>query len=113
MTPYLMESSELKVILGVKCGIVGKVRNMGSPFYFGLHFCNDAKRCPKQVKAAKQTKNVKQTMHNSIAVEAENNVTACPDFWIQTKTEIKKGEEIFLSYNDGPGEEEIIYRDDD
>jgi len=113
MTPYLMESSELKVILGVKCGIAGKVRNMGSPFYFGLHFCNDAKRCPKQVKAAKQTKNVKQTMRNSIAVEAENNVTACPDFWIQTKTEIKKGEEIFLSYNDGPGEEEIIYRDDD
>jgi len=101
------------VILGVQCGIAGKVCNMGSPFYFGLHFCNDAKRCPKQVKAAKQTKNVKQTMHNSIAVEAENNVTACPDFWIQTKMEIKKGEKIFLSYNDGPGEEEIIYRDDD
>jgi len=29
-------------------------------------------------------------MHNAIAVEATNNVTACPDFWIQTKTEIKK-----------------------
>jgi len=34
MTPYLMESTELKVILGVKCGIAGKVHNMGSPFYF-------------------------------------------------------------------------------
>ena len=28
MTPYLMESSELKVILGVKRGIAGKVCNM-------------------------------------------------------------------------------------
>jgi len=51
-------------------------------------------------------------MHNAIAIEATNNVTACPDFWIKTKTEIKKGKERFLSYNDGPGEEEIIYLDD-
>jgi len=57
-TPYLMESTDLKVTLGVKCGIAGKVCNMGSPFYFGLHFCNDAKRCPKQVKLAKQPKKV-------------------------------------------------------
>jgi len=57
-TLYLMESTDLKVTLGVKCNIAGKVCNMGSPFYFGLHFCNDAKRCPKQVKSAKQPKKV-------------------------------------------------------
>jgi len=90
MTLSLMENTDLKVTLAVKCGIARKVCNMGSPFYFGLHFCN-CKEMPKTSQAGKTTKIGEQTMHNAIAIEATNNVTACLPRLLDTiKTRIKK-----------------------
>ena len=111
---YMMHSEELNVTLGVARGIAGKSRNIGGPFYFGLHFCNDATKCVQEVvETCKKRATRPANLRNDLAFKPENNVTAKPDLWIKTKHEIKKGEELLLSYNDGPDDEEFAFESDD
>jgi len=105
-----MSSDKLNVTVGNLRGVGGKKRNKGCALYFGLHFCNDATRyqrgkiiTPKKVLPDSQ----RFLQRHEVVLDPKNNITVDECFWVYTLREIKKGEELFLSYNDDPNVEEV------
>lgn len=88
---YRLESKLLKKIIDAEGG-VAEGSHSGCPLYFGIHMANDASKCEKKGKGPK--------LKSDIAKYQECNIVVDSRCWAYALTDIKKGQELFLKYND-------------